>query len=118
MIAALAGSWTPAFAGAQSGHIAPVPEQVLLDELQPPVILRVHLQTLERRDLVQYEQHVALERVLYPALDEGDGDQPLAARDRRHLVEAVRRIDDRFAGFQLERQLRIAEADIELAAVV
>ena len=60
-------------------HIAPVAQQVLLDELQPAEILRVHLQPFERGDLVELEEHVAAERVLDAALDEGDRDQPLAA---------------------------------------
>ena len=60
------------------GLVAPVAEQVRLDELQPAEILLLHLQALERRDFVQLEQHVALEGVLHPALDEGDRDQTLA----------------------------------------
>ena len=62
-------------------------QQVLLDELQPAEIFRVHLQPFERGDLIELEQHVAAERVLDPALDEGDRDQPLAAGDRHDLVK-------------------------------
>ena len=78
----------------------------LLDQLQPREIVRVHLQPLERRDLVQFEQQIAAERVRDPALDEGDRDQPLAPGHRHDLVQAVGRIDDRLAGLELELQIR------------
>src|SRR5579884_352226 len=83
-------------------HVAPVAQQVLLDELEPAVILAVHLPAFERGNLVELEQHVAPERVLDLALDEGDGNEPFAASDRQDLMEGVRRIDDRFARLQLE----------------
>ena len=63
--------------GNSSGHVAPVAQQILLDQLKPGEIVRVHLEAFEGGDLVQFEQQVAAERVLDPALDEGDRDQPL-----------------------------------------
>ena len=58
--------------------VAPVAQKLGLDQLQPGEILRRHFQTLERRDFVQVEEQVAPKRVLDPALNEGDRDQPLA----------------------------------------
>ena len=90
----------------------------VLDQLHPAEILLAHLEALERRDFIELEQHVALERVGNPALDEGDRDQPLALGDGHHLVHRVRRIDDRLARLKLEAEGGVAERDMELAAVI
>ena len=84
------------------GLIAPIPEQIRLHELETAEVGLVHLQAFERGDFVELEQHVPLERVLHPALDERDRDQPLALGHRLDLVQRVGRIDDRLAGLQLE----------------
>src|SRR6185369_14517231 len=65
-------------ARSNSGHVAPVAKQVLLDELEPGEVIRIHLETLKRGNFVQFVQKVAAERILDPALDEGNRDQPLA----------------------------------------
>ena len=93
-------------------------QQVLLDELQPTEILGVHLQPFERGDFVELVQHVAAERVLDPALNEGDRNQPLTASDGHDLVEGVRRIDDRLAWIELEFQFGVAEPQVQLATVI
>ena len=72
------------------GLLAPVAQQLGLDELKPGVILVAHLQPLERGDLVEVVQQVAAERVRDAALDEGDRDQPLALGHRLDLVQRVR----------------------------
>src|SRR6476469_5528701 len=82
-------------------NVRPVTHQILPDDLESVEVLRVHLEAFERSYLIQLEQQIASERVLNPALDEGDSDQPLAPCDRDDLVKAVRRVDDRFAGLQL-----------------
>lgn len=98
--------------------LTPVPQQLVLDQLQPGEILRLHVEALERRDLVQIIEQVALERVGHAALDERDRDQPLAARHLVDLVERVGRVDDRVTGGQLELDLGIAELNSKGAALV
>ena len=41
--------------GLALGHVAPVAQQILLNELEPAEILGVHFQPFKRRDLVQFE---------------------------------------------------------------
>ena len=101
-----------------SGHVAPVAQQLLLDELQPRVILGAHLEAFERGDLVEVEQQVAAERVGDAALDEGDRDQPLALGDRLDLVERVGWIDDRLAGAELEPKVGVAKPDVQRATLI
>src|SRR3982751_373735 len=101
-----------------SGRVSPITKELLLDELQPAEVLRLHLQPFECRDLVQFEQQIAPERIGDAALDEGDRDEALSAADWDHLVEGVGWINHGLARLQLEGQAAGAEANAELPPLI
>src|SRR5947209_3423178 len=69
--------------------LAPVTEQLVLDQLHAREILLLHVEPLEGCNLVEVEQYVAAERVLNTALDKGDRHEALALGHRIDLVERV-----------------------------
>ena len=79
---------------------------MVLDQLQRVKFSGFMFSPSSAGDLVEVVEQVAAERVLDAALDEGDGDQALSPVTGSTCVERVRRIDDGFAGLQLEHTLR------------
>jgi hypothetical protein len=66
-----------------------MPQELLLDELQSSEVLLIHLQPLERGDLIELEQQVSPEGILDSALYEGDRHEPFTPSDRIDLMECV-----------------------------
>src|SRR5207302_40423 len=64
------------------------------------------------------EDDTAPERVLDPALDEGDRNKSLPLQDGVDLVERVRWVDDREAGRKFELDVRIAKLDVECSPFI
>src|SRR5947209_19283625 len=99
-------------------HIAPMMEQVPLDELEPREMGGIHVEPFQCGDLVKLVEKLPTELVGDAALDEGDAGESLAARHRLDFVQHRRWVDDRRAGRQSEPLLAAADLDAQRAAFI
>jgi len=80
----------------------PHPVQILDDIVELNAVAPIHLERLERADLAERVQHVALQLIRNLALDERDDDETLSGAHGRHLVHGGGRIEHDGARFTLE----------------